>query len=96
MREEDPELMVLLCKAVLFEVLYYEHTAMQTLPYFSILKDILEHMVNAEEARERIQAVHLKLPRRMRLAAGGYLRNGSPLAWHFVRESVMASLESCA
>lgn len=94
--EEDPELMVLLCKAALFEILYYEHTAMQTLPYFSILKDILEHMVNAEEARERIQAVHLKLPRRMRLAAGGYLRNGSPLALHFVRESVMASLEPCA
>lgn len=94
--EEDPELMILLCKAALFEILYYEHTAMQTLPYFGILKDILECSVSEAEIRERIRAVRLNLPRRMRLAAGGFLRNGSPLTLHFVRESVLASLEPCA
>ena len=52
-RGEDEELLVIICKSILFEMLYSERTAMQTVPYFSIFKDIIEKTANEQDIIER-------------------------------------------
>ncbi len=92
---EDLELIIIVCKAILFEMLYYERTAMQTTPYFSLFRDILEKKISQEEMTERAQSIRLKLPKTMRFIAVGNKQFPGNLSTYFVRESLLASLPSC-
>lgn len=42
LNEKDKELMIVICKTVLFEMLCQEKSTMQRIPYFGLLKDLLE------------------------------------------------------
>lgn len=94
--EEDGELLVIACKAILFEMLYQERTAMQTTPYFSLFKDIIENTVSENEIRERCQVLHLKFPKAVRLLGikfSDYKKNN--LSLYFLRETLLASIPPC-
>lgn len=94
--EEDRELLVIACKAILFEMLYRERTAMQTTPYFSLLKDVIENTASENEIRERCQVLHLKFPKAMRLLGikfSDYKKNS--LSLFFLKETLLASIPPC-
>lgn len=42
LNEKDKELMIVLCKTVLSEMLCQGRSTMQRIPYFGLLKDLLE------------------------------------------------------
>ncbi|OFV69218.1 PucR family transcriptional regulator [Acetobacterium wieringae] len=93
---EDSDLLVIVCKAILFELLYQERTAMQTIPYFRIFKDIIEATASTSEIRERCRALHLDFPESMRLL--GIKIDDSKnntLSLFFLRETFLASVPFC-
>ena len=96
MPAENGELLVIACKAILYEMLYRERTAMQTIPYFSLFKDIIENTVSKHEIRERSQVLHVKFPKVMRLLGIKFSdhRNNS-LSLYFLRETLLASIPPC-
>lgn len=94
-KDEDLELLVILCKCVLFEMLYLEQTVMQKISYFSLLKDILEKNVVREEVEERVSSLRLKLPAQMRLIQIKYVNQKLGLSIYYIRDSLVASLPSC-
>lgn len=94
--DEDYEILVIACKAILFEMLYRERTAMQTVPYFNLFKDIIEDTVSEIEVRERCRVLHLELPKSMRLLGikFSHIKKNS-LSLHFLRETLLASMPPC-
>lgn len=92
-KEEDSELMVVFCKAVLFELLYRERTAMQKIPYFGLLKDILENSVSESEITERSTSLRLRFPEKMRLIGIAFTGTiNQTLSLHLLRENLLASV----
>ena len=93
-RKDDEELLVILCKTFLFEMLYRERTAMQTIPYFGIFRDILENTALEQDILERCKALHLEFPGTMQLIGvkGGQRQN--TLSLYFARETIMNILPS--
>ncbi|WP_414151545.1 PucR family transcriptional regulator [Acetobacterium carbinolicum] len=94
-RSEDSDLLVIVCKSVLFELLYQERTAMQTIPYFRVLKDIIEETASISEIRERCRALRLDFPESMRLLGIKIYDNNNTLSLFFLRETLLASVPSC-
>ncbi|MEO1817048.1 MAG: helix-turn-helix domain-containing protein [Acetobacterium sp.] len=95
LRSEDSDLLVIVCKSVLFELLYQERTAMQTIPYFRVLKDIIEETASISEIRERCRALRLDFPESMRLLGIKIYDNNNTLSLFFLRETLLASVPSC-
>ena len=94
--DDDSELLVIICKSVLFELLYHERTAMQTIPYFGLLKDIIESTAVVGEIRERCRSLHLDFPESMRLLGIKISENKSnSMSLFFLREMLLASMPSC-
>lgn len=96
LQDGDSELLVTACKAILFEMLYWERTSMQVTPYFSVLKDIIEKTTSDNEIRERCQVLHLKFPKVMRLLGikfSEYKKNS--LSLFFLRETLLSSIPPC-
>lgn len=96
LEEDDSDLLVMICKSVLFELLYRERTAMQKIPYFGLLKDIIERTGSVNEIRERCQVLKLNTPQEMRLIEirfPGYVSNSLSLS--LLREMLIASIPSC-
>lgn len=60
-QDDDPELLVILCKSVLFEMLYRGRTAMQRIPYFGLFKDIIELNATKKELKERISSLRVAM-----------------------------------
>ena len=96
LQDRDPELLVIACKAILFEMLYRERTAMQTIPYYSLFKDIIENTVSENEIRERCHVLHLTFPDSMRLLGIKFqdIRRNS-LSLYFIREKLLSSVPPC-
>ena len=92
MHEEDEELLVVICKTVLFEMLYYERTAMQSIPYFSLFRDIIENNVKEDELKERIKSTRLKEMKSMRLMGIHHQKEKAQMSAYFTRESIIASV----
>lgn len=94
--DEDYELLVIACKAFLFEMLYRERTAMQTIPYFNLFKDIIENTASENEIRERCHVLHLKFPKTMRLLGIKFsdIQKNS-LSLYFLRETLLSSVPPC-
>lgn len=63
--ESDAELIVILCKALLFEILYRERTEMQAVPYYGIFRDIIEETADPQEILGRCRGLHLRFPESM-------------------------------
>ncbi|WKY45000.1 helix-turn-helix domain-containing protein [Eubacteriaceae bacterium ES2] len=94
--DEDSELLIVFCKSVLFEILYHERTAMQTIPYFGILKDIIESTAGEGEIRERCRSLHLEIPESMRLLGIKIDdQQNNSLSLFFLRETLLSSIPSC-
>lgn len=90
---EDSELMVIFCKAVLFELLYRERTAMQKIPYFGLLKDIIENSVTQSEITERSNSLRLRFPEKMRLIGIAFTGTiNQTLSLHLLRENLLATV----
>lgn len=94
-KPEDTELLIIVCKAILFEMLYYERTSMQTTPYFSLFKDLIENTTTAEDIELRCIRLHLDTLKQLYLIAVGYDKLANSMTLHFVRQSVLASLPNC-
>ncbi|WP_286946031.1 PucR family transcriptional regulator [Acetobacterium sp. UBA5834] len=91
--KEDSDLLITICKSVLFELLYRERTAMQKIPYFGLLKDIIERTVSESEILERCKVLNLSIHEKMRLIEirfPGYLSNS--LSLNLLRESLILSI----
>ena len=93
-QEGDEELLVILCKAVLYEMLYLDRTAMQKTPYFSLFKDLLEGQGSQTEMRERITGSRIRFPARMRLLLVQYTEQNAALSLQYIREALDAALRS--
>lgn len=94
--EDDSDLLLIICKSILFELLYHERTAMQTIPYFGILKDIIETTASINEIRERCLFLNLVFPKEMRLIGIKFSANtNNSLSLYFYREMLMSSIPSC-
>lgn len=62
-REEDLELLILLCKILSYEMLYRGLSAPLKIPYFSLLSDLLEgRIAEKTELTMRLQCMKLSLP----------------------------------
>lgn len=96
LQEADPELLVIVCKAILFEMLYRERTAMQNIPYFNLFKDIIEDTAAKNEIKERCQVLHLKFPRTMRLLGIKFSDvHRNSLSLNFLRETLLTVMPPC-
>lgn len=93
-QDDDAELLIILCKAVLYEMLYLDRTAMQKTPYFSLFKDIIEGNGSKKEIHERVSSIHVSFPGQMRLILIEYTSQNSGLSVYYIRESLDASLHS--
>lgn len=94
--EDDSDLLVVVSKSILYELLYRERTAMQTIPYFSLLKDTIEATASESEIRERCYALHLDFPESMRLIGIKlYDKKNNTLSLFFLRETLLASIPYC-
>lgn len=95
-KDEDYFLIVTLCKIILFELFYKERTAMQTIPYFGLLTDIIEGKIQDFAIYERCKVLKLKLPSQMVLMEVVFSNlNENSLALYFFREHVMSLLPDC-
>ena len=93
---EDSDLLVVVSKSVLFELLYRERSAKQTIPYFGLFKDIIEATASTSEIRERCRAMHLEFPESMRLLGIKiYDNKNRTLSLFFLRETLLASVPFC-
>ncbi|WP_286946032.1 PucR family transcriptional regulator [Acetobacterium sp. UBA5834] len=93
--DDDSSLLVIICKSVLFELLYYERTAMQTIPYFSLLKDIIEATATSSVIRERRRSLHLDFPESMRLLGIKISDKNNSISLFFLREMLLTAMPSC-
>lgn len=96
LQDGDSELLLIACKAILFEMLYRERTAMQTIPYFSLFKDIIENKTPENEIRERCRVLHLAFPKSMRLLGIKFQDiHKNSLSLYFIRERLLVSVPPC-
>lgn len=94
-QDGDDELLIIICKAAFFEMLYLERTAMQKIPYYSLFKDILEENIDDVEIRERCQVMHLIFPKNMRLIGVRFSEtHQNSLSLFYIRELLMTALPS--
>ena len=94
-KEEDKELLIMISKTILFELLYRERTAMQTIPYYSLLKDIIEETDGAGSIRERCNVLKLKIPEDMILLGIKFSdKRENSLSLFYIRETMMTILPS--
>lgn len=93
LKEGDSELLVFLCQTILFELLYRERTAMQTIPYFGLLRDIIEGCADEDSVRERCRILRLHIPKSMLLLGIRFSQQReNSLSLYFIRESLMSFL----
>lgn len=96
LQNEDYELLVIACKAFLYEMLYRERTAMQTIPYFSVLKDVIEENASENEIVERCKVLNLKFPKTMRLLGIKFSEiQKNSLSLYFLRQNLLGSIPEC-
>lgn len=65
--EDDYQLIIILCKAALFEMLYWGNTGMQAVRYYGLFRDLLMNSVTKMEMEERLKELKLVIPEKMRL-----------------------------
>ena len=94
--EEDADLLILICKSVLFEMLYRERTAMQTVPYFSIFKDIIERTASEQDIIERCRVSGIAFPKSMQLIAVKSINLRNNLSLYLKRDTLVNSLPKSA
>ncbi len=90
----DLELMVILSKCILFEMLYCGRTAMQRIPYFGLFKDLIEGNAQENEIQERLSSLRLTLPNYMRLLFIEYVSQKPGLSIYYARETLNSLLHS--
>lgn len=96
LQADDYELLVIACKAFLYEMLYRERTAMQKIPYYNLLKDIIEENVFENEIIERCKVLKLKFPKTMRLLGIKFSEiKKNSLSLYFLRQNLLASIPEC-
>ncbi|MGO5161024.1 MULTISPECIES: PucR family transcriptional regulator [unclassified Bilifractor] len=94
-KEEDKDLLVMISKTILFELLYRERTAMQTIPYFNLLKDIIEETDSEGSIRERCNVLKLKIPQDMILLGIKFSgKRENSLSLFYIRQKMMTILPS--
>lgn len=91
-RGEDEELLVIICKSILFEMLYSERTAMQAVPYFSIFKDIIEKTANEQDIIERCRISGITFPKFMQLVAVKSIDLRNSLSLYLMRDTLVHTL----
>lgn len=94
-QDDTLELLVILCKAVLYEMLYIDRAiAMQKTPYFNLFKDLIENNVTKQEIHERITSLCTTFYDKMRLMLIQYSSQSPGLSIYYIRESLDSSLHS--
>ena len=77
-------------------MLYRERTAMQTIPYFSVLKDVIEENASENEIVERCKVLNLKFPKTMRLLGIKFSEiQKNSLSLYFLRQNLLGSIPEC-
>ena len=92
--EDDKQLMVVICKSILFEMIYYEHTAAGSIPYYNIFNDLLGGAFDRDEITERILALKLHFPDEMRLISFPRSAKSNPLGDYFLRDEILSCVPS--
>lgn len=93
---DDEDLLVIVCKSILFEMLYSERTAMQSVPYFSIFKDIIEKASTEQDIIERCRVSGLSFPKSMQLIAVKSADLRSSLSLYLMRDTLTNTLPASA
>ena len=93
---DDEDLLVIVCKSILFEMLYSERTAMQSVPYFSIFKDIIEKASTEQVIIERCRVSGLSFPKSMQLIAVKSADLRSSLSLYLMRDTLTNTLPASA
>lgn len=84
--QEDEELLIVVCKIMLFEMLYRGRIAMQAVPYFGLFLDLLEHSITKVEMNERIKDLRLSLPAFQKLLYISYESQEPMMSHYYIRE----------
>lgn len=90
--EGDNDLLVIICKSILFEMLYSERTAMQSVPYFSIFKDIIEKTATEQVIIERCRVSGISFPKAMQLVAVKSIDLRNSLSLYLMRDTLIHTL----
>ena len=92
---EDEELLVYLCKLFYFEMLYTGQTAMQRIPEYSIITDLIEGSADEQEIKQRIEYLGISLPEKIRLLVLQYDKNQLGLSIFYINSFLSSQLQDC-
>lgn len=92
---EDEELLVYLCKLFYFEMLYTGQTAMQRIPEYSIISDLIEGSADKQEITQRIEYLGVSLPKKIRLLVLQYDKNQLGLSIFYINSFLSSQLQDC-
>lgn len=91
--DQDQELLGLLCKVISCEMLYQGISSPLSIPYYTLLTDLLEGtLTDKEELSLRLQCLKLNLPSRMYLAAGSFRNQTAQTSIYYLREYLTQKL----
>ena len=90
LREEDGELLALLCKVVSYEMLYRGISSPCEIPYYTLMVDLLEGaLTEPQELQMRLECLNLTLPKSMRLLLMDFKSAAVQPAIYYIRESLL-------
>lgn len=93
-QKDDEEVLVFLCKTLLYEMLYTGRTAMQRNPAYSLLQDIIEEKISKQEIEGRAVGLSMVFPFNMRLLVLEYEENTIGISIYYLHKSLAALLTS--
>ena len=87
-QKDEEVLIVFLCKILFYEMLYTDRTAMQQIPAYSIVKDVLENLSDEETVARRLNYLNIHLPKYMQLFVIEYDPNKIGLTLYYLQKMI--------
>lgn len=89
-QKEDYELLHVLCKALVYEMLYREKAIMQNVKYHSLISELLEgKQIPEQEVLGCLELAHIKLPKTMRLLVMQSQKSTTGVMRNYIREQIL-------
>ncbi|MDO4336723.1 MAG: helix-turn-helix domain-containing protein [Eubacteriales bacterium] len=89
---EEIELMIHLCKTLLYQILYTGRTISQENPVCGLIQDLIEQKISSSEAQTRAECIHMKIPEKMRLILLSYEDGKLGLTLYSLQKTLSALL----
>lgn len=92
-QEQDKELLILLCRVLSYEFLYYGLSASDKIPYYTLLSDLLAGaLTDKEELECRLQRLKLSLPKSLVCAVVRFPEQTAQATVSYIREVLLHRL----